>query len=80
MSILCFMYAERPFTDELTKLVDLNVEYNFGLRYVQYIPEFGFSTLSTYSTPGTEQDISALEALSTIVNGRKGLVVISGVD
>ena len=35
---LCFMYAERPFTDELTKLVDLNVEYNFGLRYVQHIP------------------------------------------
>ena len=68
------------FTDELTKLVDLNVEYNFGLRYVQYIPAYGFSTLPTYSIPGTEQDISALEALSTIVNGRKGLVVISGVN
>jgi hypothetical protein len=63
------------FTDELTKLVDLNVEYNFGLRYVQYLPEYGFSTLSTYAIPGTEQDISALEALSTIVKGRKGLVV-----
>jgi hypothetical protein len=66
------------FTDELTKLVDLDVEYRFRLRYVQFLPEYGFSSRSTFAIPGTEQDILALEALATIVKGREGLIFCVG--
>ena len=60
------------FTDELTELVDLDVEYNFHQRYVQYSPVTGFDSHSNFTISGTEQDIPTLEALATIVKGRKG--------
>ncbi|KAF8269073.1 Aldehyde/histidinol dehydrogenase [Lactarius quietus] len=47
------------FAREMTELVDLDVEYNFDLRYLQFLPEYGFSLLSTYDIPGTGQDIPA---------------------
>ena len=62
------------FADELTELVDLDVEYNFNLRYVQYLPEYGFSSRSTFAIPGTEQDIPALQALGAMVIRRNGLI------
>jgi hypothetical protein len=60
------------FADQLTELVDLNVWYSFHRRYCQYLPEYGFNPCSTLAIPGTEQDIPTLEALTTMVKGRKG--------
>lgn len=59
------------FADELTKLVELDVEYSFNLRYVHYLPEYGFSSRSTFTVPGTEQDVPVLEALATMVRRRR---------
>ncbi|KAH9011505.1 hypothetical protein EDB85DRAFT_2159853 [Lactarius pseudohatsudake] len=61
------------FADELSELVDLVVEYNFNQRYVYFSPLCGFDSDQAFFLSGTEQDSPALEALFTIVEGRKGL-------
>ncbi|KAH9161292.1 hypothetical protein EDB89DRAFT_2080743 [Lactarius sanguifluus] len=60
------------FADELSKLVDLVVEYNFNQQYVYFVPLFGFDEELAFILRGTEQDSPALEALVTIVKERKG--------
>jgi hypothetical protein len=61
------------FADQLTELVDLNVEYSsHHQRYVQQLPGYAFSSHSTFAIPGTEQDIPTLEALTTVVKRRNG--------
>jgi hypothetical protein len=62
----------KRFAVQLTELVDLNVEYSWHQRYIQYLPNQGFSSDSTSAIPGTERDNSTLEALNTMVKGRKG--------
>lgn len=59
------------FSKELTELVDLDVHYDFHLRYVQH--EDGYRFSSAYAVPGTEQDLPALEAFHTIVTTRRVL-------
>ncbi|KAH9056383.1 hypothetical protein EDB87DRAFT_1687600 [Lactarius vividus] len=64
------------FAEELSKLVDLVVGYNFHRRYAYFQPEYGFGSDTIYLY-GTEKDTPALEAFFTIVKGRKGLITTS---
>ncbi|KAI9447550.1 hypothetical protein H4582DRAFT_8890 [Lactarius indigo] len=66
------------FTQELTELVDLVVEYNRRRRYAYFQPECGFSSDRVYLLRGTEEDTPALEELFTIVKGRTGLTSCDG--
>jgi len=63
------------FADELTELVDLVVVYNSHRRYVYFLRVQEFGRFDSYSAflPGIEEDTPALEALVTIVKGRKRL-------